>query len=224
MNEPAPTIRIAQVSDVHFGREHTAALNALDDILRTHDLAAMIVAGDLTQHGRRHQFRSAAQWLSRSPVPVFAVPGNHDVPQLNLPVRLAAPFRRYHKYIGGNQHFAPDVLALGPETIRGLNTARGTQLRRNWAEGSINMVALEAVLSASPAPTVFVCHHPLVSPSRTPWPTATTRGQRAMQRLANSTVEMVLSGHVHQPSVDLTETNQGSLSGDHLWHLVIPLA
>ena len=83
-------IRIAQLSDTHFledGQEPEggaaydtdAAFEAVfDDMAGLADLDAVVVTGDVADHGRAAQYRKAASAFARFDVPVNVCPGNHD--------------------------------------------------------------------------------------------------------------------------------------------------
>jgi Icc-related predicted phosphoesterase len=80
---PAPSddttacLRIAAVGDVHSGPDlrgrYSAALERLAD-----EADVLLVAGDLTQHGRVDEAEVFAEDFSVSGVPVVVVLGNHD--------------------------------------------------------------------------------------------------------------------------------------------------
>ena len=96
------TIRILQLSDTHFledGAEPEGAVayntdEAFDAVFRhigehygehngehdgEHDaLDMVVVTGDVADHGRRPQYRKAAEAFSRFSVAVNVIPGNHD--------------------------------------------------------------------------------------------------------------------------------------------------
>ena len=91
---------IVHVSDVHFGREDKAALQAFNQQLAEHRPDLIIISGDLTQTGRRREFLDAVAWVNALPAPVAMVPGNHDTPALNVIARLLSPFRRYRTAFG----------------------------------------------------------------------------------------------------------------------------
>jgi 3',5'-cyclic AMP phosphodiesterase CpdA len=200
------TVRLVQVSDIHFGREDALALDAFDGEIERLVPDGLLICGDLTQHGRRGQFRAAAEWLSGFTLPILAVPGNHDTPQFGIVSRVAAPFARYRRHMG---EFA-STISIKDMVIAGLNTARGWQLRRNWAEGAVHLGILDALLKQEPPPQILVCHHPIETPADTPWPVRTRRGRSASIRLAGSSIEMVLTGHLHVPSVTLREHGGGA--------------
>jgi uncharacterized protein len=76
-NTPAPRLRVAAAGDIHChdaNREQIlAAFAALEE---TADL--VLLAGDLTNHGTAAEAEILAAATQRTPVPVFAVLGNHD--------------------------------------------------------------------------------------------------------------------------------------------------
>ncbi len=70
-------IRIAAVADLHFGRDSMGALRAhLGQLDATADV--LLIAGDLTRHGRAEEAAVLARDLADVKVPVVAVLGNHD--------------------------------------------------------------------------------------------------------------------------------------------------
>ncbi len=75
-------IRVAAVGDVHYDhhpresiRPHFEALSQRADLL--------LIAGDLTQSGSLAEAKALASDLSKIPIPVVAVLGNHDFHQNN---------------------------------------------------------------------------------------------------------------------------------------------
>ena len=201
-------VRIIQLADIHFGTEDPAALQAFESVYEALEPHAMAVCGDLTQRGKRSEFRAARDWLEGFSVPKLVVAGNHDTPLLNLYERVVSPFERHDRYF--DDHTGP--LEIGDTMLTGMNTARGWQTRSNWAEGSVNLDDLEEAITpideACPQTGLLVCHHPFVSPPDAPMRTATRRGKRASRRLARSPVNFLLTGHVHTPSV--TQVGSGN--------------
>ena len=195
--------RIIQIADIHFGTEDPDALTAFEETAAELQADALAVCGDLTQRGKRSEFREAREWLNKFQLPKIVVAGNHDTPLLNLVERVVSPFERHDSYFGD---LAGPVAAKDAIMV-GLNTSRGWQTRHNWAEGSVNLEDLEdALLEADDSASktgMLICHHPFLSPPQAPLRTATRRGQRASRRLAQSAVRYLLTGHVHAPSVSI---------------------
>jgi 3',5'-cyclic AMP phosphodiesterase CpdA len=197
------TIRIAHLSDLHFGRhDGRLATLLLEDLARlAPDL--VVVSGDFAQIGSRREFAAARGFLDQLAAPVFAVPGNHDVPARNVYKRFADPYGRYRRFIADELE---PFLEIGPVAIAGLNTARRLRPGWNWANGSISrrqLARLERRFAESPAGAVriVVAHHPLMQPE-IPVPIQTVkRADLALATFARLGVRLVLSGHFHMSYV-----------------------
>ncbi|NEX92832.1 metallophosphoesterase [Caulobacter sp. 17J65-9] len=196
------TGRILHFSDVHFGAENTAAVAAALDYAHATPRDLVLITGDVTQKGRRREFEGAAAWIAAMPAPVFVVPGNHDTPYWDLIARLAWPWRRFETLIG---HPAVDHQFVGERlAVRGVNTARGAQLRANWSKGVIDLEQTRRAadaLAAAPAGAlrVLACHHPLLEMIGGPMTGEVKRGREAAQIFAEAGVDLVMTGHVHVP-------------------------
>jgi 3',5'-cyclic AMP phosphodiesterase CpdA len=88
--------------------------------------------------------------------------------------------------------------------VRGINTARGAQLRANWSKGVIDLDqtrrAAEALAKApNGALRVIACHHPLIEMIGGPMTGEVRRGRAAAQIFADAGVDLVMTGHVHVP-------------------------
>jgi len=199
----SPSVRLLHLSDIHFGREDTEALAAVADFARKIRPDAVIVAGDITQKGRRSEFAAARDWFDGLGLRVIAAPGNHDTPLLHLPARAVRPFRRYQKYMEGLDAVGQlTELAGGAVRIAALNTARGVQGRLNWADGVIDLKDLDAalaLLAQGPADAwrLLICHHPLDEPSLSEVSVDTRRGGEALRRCAAAHVDAIFTGHIH---------------------------
>lgn len=69
--------RIAAVGDLHVGPDSAGTIRpGLAHLATTAD--ALLIAGDLTQHGTREEGQLLADELASLPVPIIAVLGNHD--------------------------------------------------------------------------------------------------------------------------------------------------
>lgn len=200
-------IRIVHLADLHFGTEHPAALNGAADIIHETKPDAIIVAGDLTQRGKRSEFEAARNWLDQFAAPRLVVAGNHDTPLLNAVSRVSHPFSRF------DRHFAELTapLDIGSWRAVGLNSARGWQARSNWAEGAVRRSHLDIALSAvGDRPGIITCHHPFVPPATAPLRTRTRRGVAASAAIAPSPVRLLLTGHVHGAAADLHSYEGGA--------------
>lgn len=190
---------LAHLSDLHFGAHDPKACAALVDTLEQAAPQVIVIAGDVTQRGRRREFRALADFLSKLSAPVVMAPGNHDTPLLNLYSRSIAPFRRFRRYTNG---LAQSDFRSEDVTVATVNTARGMQLRLDWSLGVANPKAVDAALgvlaeSEGSALRVVACHHPLLTPRGAPFEARTLGGSAAAERLCIAQVDLVLSGHLH---------------------------
>lgn len=194
-------MRIAHLSDLHFGRHDDRLAAGLADELRSVEPDLVVVSGDFAQVGSAREFAAAQNFLKSLHVPFMAVPGNHDVPARNLLRRFLAPYSHYRTYIADD--LEPFVETQGV-ALAGLNTSRPVRLGLNWAHGSINrkqLARLEARFAeaAPDALRVVVAHHPLLQPE-TPAEKPmrlVDRANVALETFARLGVRLVLSGHFH---------------------------
>jgi 3',5'-cyclic-AMP phosphodiesterase len=197
---------IVQMTDLHvvardrlcYGRVPTNAqlvqavahINTLDprpDVV--------IVSGDLTDHGRAHEYELLREILAELIPPVFVVPGNHD----RRDVLLKA-------FAGENYMPPPDapfvnyVVERFPLRLIGLDTTVPEHDYGMICEERLRW--LDHTLDARPdSPTLIFMHHP---PFRTgvQWMDATgLHGSRMMEQvlLRHRQVVRIACGHIHRP-------------------------
>ncbi|MFT3725554.1 MAG: metallophosphoesterase [Hyphomonadaceae bacterium] len=196
-------VRLLHLSDIHFGAEDREALAAVEQFAGRLKPDAIIVAGDITQRGRRSEFEAARKWFDTLGAPLIAAPGNHDTPVYHLPARMLAPFGRYARYMAGLD-IVGRLVEFGGGLVRvsAINSARGVQGRMNWADGVIDLQDLEDAvdrLSGGPegAWRLLVCHHPLHEPGDSRVSVDTRRGGEALRRCVAGHVDAILTGHIH---------------------------
>src|SRR5262249_7481795 len=83
-----------------------------------------------------------------------------------------------------------------------INTARGWQMRPNWALGAISAAQLDEACDAlAGAPVsalkIVVTHHPLLFPPDSPISGQTHGGKRAAPKLIAAGADLFLAGHLH---------------------------
>ena len=194
------TLRLAHLSDIHFGGENAAAVAGALAHVNAGAFDLVVVSGDLTRYAEIPEFEAAAAWLAKITAPKLVCPGNHDAPYLAWAERLFAPFRRYRRAIGPvTQTFVCDGMV-----VRGLNTARGAQPRLNWSKGQISRRQVSRVVdslaaAAPDAVRIVACHHPLIEMVGGPMTARVWGGPAAAQAFAEAGVDLVLSGHIHAP-------------------------
>lgn len=202
-------MRMAHLSDLHFGHHDETLAPTLAPELDRQNLDLVVISGDFTQDGTEDEFRIARDFIDSLSAPVFAVPGNHDVPQLNLVRRLVSPYALYRKYIAPSLEPFVEIEGVA---IAGLKTSRRVTPDMNWSNGFLDrrqLGALEGRLAAaSPeAVRVIVAHHPLLYPE-TGEPKRqrrVRRADRALQEFSRLGVRLVLSGHFHLSYVRVHE-------------------
>ena len=197
------------VSDLHFGNEDRAALDWFAQEVARERPDAVICTGDLTMRGSAREFAAAQDYLASLGVPLWVVPGNHDVPYYHHMLRrLTRPYSRFRVLdaaVGGA--LAPEGLAIVP-----LKTVARAQLRLNWSKGRVSGTDLDAALHdlghhGDAALNLVACHHPLIGEPGGKSP-STRGGGRALAALARAGAGVVLSGHVHDP-FDITVDCEG---------------
>jgi 3',5'-cyclic AMP phosphodiesterase CpdA len=208
--------KLIHLTDIHFGCEDVAAVEAATAFALALAPDLVVVTGDLTRNGKPAEFEAAARWLERLPKPLVVTPGNHDTPYLNLPLRALVPFNRYRRWIGPTEDCG---CALAEVAVQAINSARGGQPRPDWSKGAINLADADAAaraLAAGPpgALRIVACHHPLIEAIGAPVTGGVHRGHLAAERLAAQGVDLIMTGHVHNPfAVPLP-------FGDHLTYAV----
>jgi 3',5'-cyclic AMP phosphodiesterase CpdA len=195
------TVRLAHISDIHFGGENAAAVAGATAHVNAGGFDLVVVTGDLTRFAEIDEFERAAAWLKQIRAPKLVTPGNHDAPYLAWGERIFAPFKRYEHAIGP----APAQIHQGGGfAVRGLNTARGAQPRLNWSKGQISKRQVAAAIDwfedADPACVrIVACHHPLTEMIGGPMTGRVWGGEAAARDFAKARVDLVLSGHIHAP-------------------------
>jgi 3',5'-cyclic AMP phosphodiesterase CpdA len=201
-------MRLLHLSDIHFGAVDARLVEPM--IALAHELRpdVTVVSGDLTQRARPDQFAAARTFVDRLPSPVLWVPGNHDMPLWNLPLRLLAPFWRYRRAMGNDLE---PGLTLPGAIIQGMNTANPLV----WKSGRLRADSadrLKRSFSAAPPGTmrIAVMHHAPV-PAADGTPADMARAPAVLAALAKAGADLVLSGHTHMPHAGFAETAAGVL-------------
>ncbi len=204
-------MKLAQISDLHFGAEEPELVDALVDSLDEVSPDLIVVTGDLTQFGRRREFDAAARFFERLKAPMIGAPGNHDTPYLNVAARIATPWARYRRALGG--HLPTQHKAAGIHAVM-LDTARGAQSRLDWSLGKVRLkdaLKVAQAVSGHDGLRLVAGHHPIVAPGGLKGRAKTRGGGKAADLLADSGVDLYLSGHLHQVFAESLEADDGSV-------------
>ena len=211
-------MKILHISDLHFGHHDDAVAAGFADDINAQAPDLIVASGDFTQIGTKEEFVQARDFLDKLKAPVFAVPGNHDVPAVNIFRRFLDPYGLYKKYI------SPDLepfLEMDGAVLVGMRTSRRARLEWNWGHGTISRSQLEDLKErfdkASPnAVRIIVAHHPLLFPTE-PMVQKTKRVKRAddaLECFASLGVRLVLSGHFHLSYVRKHEGRDAAREGE----------
>ena len=188
---------ILHVSDIHFGPYHQPRVaRALIDLIENRRPALLVVSGDLTQRAKPRQFRQAKDYLDAVPVPVLAVPGNHDVPLYRVWERVFTPYGAYR------HHFSEELEPVYRDSemvVVGVNTAfnwtfKGGRIRASQLARAVREFEQSDGMSFK----VAVLHHPLVPAPRFGDQKVVLNADETVERLTAAGVDLVLSGHLHQ--------------------------
>jgi 3',5'-cyclic AMP phosphodiesterase CpdA len=210
-------MRVAQVSDTHFGTERPDRVAALLGTLAQLQPAVIVLSGDVTQRARQPQFEAARRFVDAWPREAHrvVVPGNHDLPMFNVWRRFTAPYAAYERWLGPRESLWHDagvaLLALD---------ATDPRRRKN---GRLPTAHLQARLREARAACgadgllLVVAHQPLW----TAWGAdqrQTLVGRHETARvLAEARADVVLSGHVHVPFIGTSVASDPQLA----WRFVL---
>jgi Icc protein len=190
-------ITVVQVSDVHFGtseRNEDRANRLFARLAALHrPVDALVITGDIADHGAVAEYEKARAALATQPFPVFTCPGNHDERAAYSRVLLGA--EQPEGPVNQVRTAAGAVFALCDSTVPGEPGGYLADETLEW---------LDRTLTDAPSGApVFVCfHHP---PVRTHVPYLDGMMQTGGERLAavlgrHDNVVAVLAGHVHTPA------------------------
>jgi 3',5'-cyclic AMP phosphodiesterase CpdA len=194
-------MRICHLSDLHFGRHDPDITAVLAEDIAAAAPDLVVISGDFTQFGTEAEFRMARAFIDGLRLPVFAVPGNHDVPARNLFRRFLDPYGVYRRYIA--EELEP-LLEHDGIVFAGIKTSRRWRAELNWAHGSISRKQLRQLEqkfdgTEEGALRVVVAHHPLMQPEGEVLKPMrlVRRADVALRTFSQLGVRLVLSGHFH---------------------------
>ena len=191
---------LLQVSDPHFGTERPAVVEALVRLALALKPQVLLLSGDITQRATRAQFAAAQAFVKRLRVPhCLAVPGNHDIPLWQLPLRLLRPYSRYSRAFGAELEPSletDDLLVLA------LNTTRWWRHQ----DGQLSPAQVERVAQrlslARPAQRLLVMVHQPLAVTRPEDDKNLLHGHAAaLQAWGAAGVDLIIGGHIHLPFV-----------------------
>ena len=94
---PART-RLLHLSDLHVGSHEEPRIEpGLAALIDRVDPELIVASGDLTHRGRPEQHARAADFLKSLGRPIFAVPGNHDIPYTPI-ARFTRTYEQFERH------------------------------------------------------------------------------------------------------------------------------
>lgn len=199
---------ILHLSDLHFGTEREACLQAIHLLCEEHSFEAVVVSGDLTQRARFIQFYACRQFLDSLNLPYLVVPGNHDIPLYHIWNRFFNPFARYQLFFGGMEN----TLETEHFYVIGVNSIR----RRYHTRGHISLSQIQEIdlkLQQAPAHKIklIAAHQPFYTPPDHSHGVkdCPMLGRIALEQWSQQGLNGLLHGHLHHPAVyDLNQIYQ----------------
>ncbi len=188
-----------QVSDTHFGTEQPPVVEALAALARQQQPDMLVLSGDITQRARPAQFREARAFADRLEAPLLAVPGNHDIPLLDLWERLRHPYRRYAGAFGTDLepvHRSPELMVVCVNTTRPWRHKHG-----EVSAAQVDRVARLLQDADALQLRAVVVHQPVAVTRVEDLPNRLRGHAAALPRWASAGADLVMGGHIHLPYV-----------------------
>ncbi|MQY13181.1 3',5'-cyclic adenosine monophosphate phosphodiesterase CpdA [Streptomyces sp. RB5] len=190
-------VLLAQISDLHLDggeRAHERAARVMD-YLRALPLDALLVTGDIADHGAQAEYEEAAELL-RAPFPVLTCPGNHDRRAAYRKALLGEspseePVNRLH-------HVAGTAILMADVTVPGRDEGVLSPETAAWIGATLDELG-------GSVPALLAFHQPPVDIHH---PVADTMGLQRPRELAavlasRPEVAAVITGHVHSAGASL---------------------
>jgi 3',5'-cyclic-AMP phosphodiesterase len=209
---------LAQISDLHLDGSERATRRAtrVMDYLRAlpHPVDALLVTGDIADHGEEAEYEEAAQILT-APFPVLTCPGNHDArPAYRKALRGEAPD---DGPINQAHHIAGSTILMCDSTIPGRDEGRLDAQTLEWIDTTLTALPQDtAALIAFHQPPVEL-HHPLPDSGMLEEP-----AQLADLLDKHPQVAAVLTGHAHTAAASIFAARPLIVGPAITWTLRMP--
>jgi predicted MPP superfamily phosphohydrolase len=194
-------LRILHLSDLHFGRIYSPALDGLRNYLgeNHHSIHLIIITGDLTQRARNREFVLAREFLETLTVPVFIIPGNHDVPLFHLVQRFFNPYQRFNKFLSpwSSSCYEDDKVI-----VCGLWTTNNFTVKKELIHLHEIDELERRILKAPDKLRIIASHHPLTPDHLT----------EKFRRMLGLSPHLFLWGHEHQSKVTTFSDFPGTIA------------
>lgn len=189
--------RILHLSDLHFGTEDADVMQALLRLGNQLKPTLYLLSGDITQRARRSQFAAAGAFVKQLGAPLLAVPGNHDLPLFNLPVRLLNPYGNYRRVFGNELEPSletPELLVIGVNTTRPRRHKDG-----EVSPAQISLVAQKLQQAPAEQLRLVMLHHPVRAIEESDVSNLLIGREQAVPAWVDAGMDLLLAGHIHLP-------------------------
>jgi 3',5'-cyclic AMP phosphodiesterase CpdA len=193
-----PATRLLHLSDLHVGTDEEPRLEpGLERLVDRIDPELIVASGDLTHRGRPEQHERAASFLNSLGRPVFAIPGNHDIPYTPV-ARFTKTFAQFERHWETTE----PVYRSDSLFVVGLNSVRPWRQQSGGIRNAQLAHAAELLTQAAPTSLrVVVLHHHLLG---APWRSRkkpVARRSHVLASLVDAGAELILAGHIHQAAI-----------------------
>ncbi len=203
---------LLHISDTHFGTEQEPVCKALLALAAQRRPDVLVFSGDITQRARAPEFAAARKYVdSLGITPMLVLPGNHDIPLLNIFGRMFNPYAGYSLAFG--KELEP-VIDLDPVLIIGVNTTRPSRHKNGVVSLEQAARVAQRLRQARPGQLRVVVTHQPAAVIRQQDEHDRLRGAgAALQQWSAAGADLVLGGHIHLPYIaDLTQDMSATLS------------
>jgi 3',5'-cyclic AMP phosphodiesterase CpdA len=210
-------MKLAHVSDTHFGTERAEVLAGLLGMLAQLRPTAVVLSGDITQRCRDRQFEAARRFIEAWPREAhrIVIPGNHDLPLYGSWRRLTGSYAPYERWMGPREalwvHDGVALLAMDA-------TNPWRRKHGHLPTDRLRARLQEARAACGPDGLLLVAAH---QPLWTAW--GADKRQTLIDRhhtaraFSEARVDAVLSGHVHVPLLETSADSDPELP----WRFVL---
>lgn len=190
---------VLQISDPHFGTEKPLVAKALIELSQQQKPDLVILSGDITQRARAKQFAAARAFVDRLGAPVLAIPGNHDIPLLDLWARFRHPYAEHIAAFGNDLepvHSSHDLLVVSVNTTRPYRHKNG-----EVSAPQIERVEAQLKFARAAQLRIVVVHQPVAVTRDEDMPNLLRGRKAALARWSAAGADIVMGGHIHLPYV-----------------------
>ena len=191
---------LLHISDTHFGTEEAPVVQALQKLAREQNPDALVLSGDITQRARAAQFAAARAFCDSLGIArILTLPGNHDIPLLNVAARVFSPYAGYTAAFGRDLE---PVIELPDAIVIGVNTTR-PERHKDGEVSPEQVLRVVGLLEGLPRQRlrIVVTHQPACVMRPEDEKDRLHGGDEAVRAWSEAGADLVLGGHIHLPYV-----------------------